>query len=137
MHLDIVSLEETIYSGRVEALFVTGTVGELGIYPGHAQLLTSIKPGEIRLQVKNEETVYYVSGGMLEVQPHSSTILADTVIRANNLDEAAVKQAKENAEKAMANKQSEMDYSRAQAELVEALAQLRAIRSARKKYNLS
>ena len=136
MHVDIVSLEETIYSGRVEALFVSGTMGELGIYPGHAQLLTSIKPGKIRLHVKNEEIIYYVSGGMLEVQPHASTILADTIIRANNLDEAAVKEAKEKAEKAMVNKQSDLDYNRAQAELTQALAQLRAIRSARKKYNL-
>ncbi len=134
MHVDIVSLESKIFSGRAEALFVTGKMGELGIYPGHTQLLSSLKPGQIRVQIdKNKEEIFFVKGGMLEVQPTIITILADTVVRAEDLDEAAAKEAKEKAEKTLAGKKSDFEYSRATAELAEAMAQLRAIQKLRKK----
>lgn len=137
MHVDIVSLESTIFSGRAEALFVTGTLGELGIYPGHAQLLSSIKPGQIRVSKSNgEEEIYYVSGGLLEVQPTTATILADTVVRASDIDEAQAIEAKERAEKQLAGKQSNIDYAKAAAELAQALAQIRTIQKLRKKYKV-
>ncbi len=137
MHVDIVSLEKEIYSGRAQALFATGLVGEMGIYPGHAQLLSSLKPGQIRVQTENgDEQVYYVSGGLIEVQPATVTILADTVIRAADLDEAAALEAKERAEKMMADKKSEFEYTRAATELAEAIAQLQAIQKLRKKYKV-
>lgn len=134
MHVDIVSLESKIFSGRAEALFVTGRIGELGIYPGHAQLLSSLKPGQIRLQIsEHEEEVFYVKGGVIEVQPTVVTILADSVARAEDLDEAAAKEAKLSAEKMLAGKRTEFEYSRAIAELAEATAQLRAIQQLRKR----
>jgi len=134
MHVDIVSLDSRIFSGRAEALFVTGKLGELGIYPGHAQLLSSLKPGQIRLQLSEQnEEIFYVKGGILEVQPTVVTILADSVVRAEDLDEAAAKEAKERAEKMLAGKRSEFEYSRAIAELAEAIAQLRAIQKLRGK----
>lgn len=132
MHVDIVSLESKIFSGRAEAVFVTGKVGELGIYPGHTQLLSSLKPGQIRVLINSEkEEVFYVKGGILEVQPTIVTILADTVVRAQDLDEAAAKEAIEKAEKTLAGKRTDFEYSKATAELAEALAQLRAIRKLR------
>src|SRR6187399_3603045 len=107
MHVDIVSLEKQIFSGRAVALFVTGRMGELGIYPGHAQLLSSLKPGQIRVQLPdNKEELYYVSGGILEIQPGVVTILADTVVRAADIDEAAVIEVKEKAEKVLASKRT-------------------------------
>lgn len=134
MHLDIVSLESKIFSGRAEAVFVTGRLGELGIYPGHAQLLSSLKPGQIRVQIDaDEEEIFYVTGGIIEVQPMVVTILADSVARAQDLDEAAAKEAKERAEKVLAGKRTEFEYSKATAELAEAVAQLRAIQKLRKK----
>ncbi len=134
MHVDIVSLQSKIFSGRAEALFVTGKVGELGIYPGHAQLLSSLKPGQIRVQINShEEEVYYVKGGLIEVQPTIVTILADSVARAQDLDEAAAKEAKEKAEKTLAGKRSDFEYAKAVAELTEAIAQIRAIQRLRKK----
>jgi F-type H+-transporting ATPase subunit epsilon len=137
MHVDIVSLESAIFSGRSEALFATGVLGEMGIYPGHTPLLTSLKEGQIRV-VKSggEEEVFYVKGGLLEVQPEMVTVLADTIIRAADLDEEAAKEAKEKAEKALANKRSQLEYGKAMADLASAIAQLRAIEQLRKKYKI-
>ncbi len=132
-HLDIVSAEREIFSGVVEMVVATGELGEVGITPGHAPLLTILKPGEIRLTLPGgEEDIYYVQGGILEVQPRSISILADVVERAEHLDEAAALAAKANAEAAMANKGSDMDYSLAAVELARAVAQIRAISKVRK-----
>lgn len=133
-HLDIVSAEESIYSGPVEFLVAPAQMGEVGIYPRHTPLLTRIKAGMVRIkaQLKDEELVY-VSGGLLEVQPDVVTILADTAVRSHDLDEAKALEAKRAAEEAMKNKQSELDYARAQAELIEAMAQLAAIEKLRKR----
>lgn len=134
VHLDIVSAEAEIFSGLAEMIFATGTVGELGIAPGHAPLLTALKPGQIRvIRQGGAEEVFYISGGMLEVQPNLVTVLADTAVRATDLDEAAAIAAKEKAEKALAMRGSEFDYSRALTELAEAAAQIQAIRQLRKK----
>ncbi|OGO92707.1 MAG: F0F1 ATP synthase subunit epsilon [Coxiella sp. RIFCSPHIGHO2_12_FULL_42_15] len=128
MQLDIVSAEEGLFSGRVKALIATGRVGELGIYPGHTALLTSLKPGQIRVILENDdEEVFYMSGGMLEVQPTVVTVLADTAIRATDLDEAAALAAKEEAEKRLSEQKSGIEYTRALSELAEAAAQLKAI----------
>lgn len=132
-HLDIVSAENQIFSGVVEMVTATGELGELGITPGHAPLLTMLKPGEIRVTLQGgAEDVYYVSGGMLEVQPYYVTVLADTVERAENLDEAAAIAAKERAEEAIANKGADVDYTVATAELARAMAMIRAIQKTRK-----
>jgi F-type H+-transporting ATPase subunit epsilon len=127
MQIDIVSAEQEIYSGQVDHVTVTGEAGELGIMPGHTALLTQLKPGEIRLFKNGEEDIFFVSGGVLEVQPHVVTVLADTVVRASALDEMAAIEAKERAEKMLADTQSTIDFTRANAELAEAMAQLRAI----------
>ena len=134
VHVDVVSAEAAIFSGLVEVVIVPGESGELGIYPRHAPLLTRIKPGSVRLKLPNvaEETLIYVSGGMLEVQPSVVTILADTAIRGAELDEARAIEAKHAAEEAMKNKSSEIDYAVAQVELSEAIAQLQAISRMRK-----
>ena len=132
-HLDIVSAEQSIYSGLVELIVVTGQLGELGITPGHAPLLTTIKPGEIRVtHPGGQEEIYYVSGGMLEVQPSKVTILADAVERADSLDEAAAIAAKTRAEEAIANKDAQINYTAAATELARAVAQIRAIQKAKK-----
>lgn len=134
-HLDIVSAEHEIFSGLVEMVVATGELGEVGIGAGHAPLLTVLKPGEIRLTLPGgHHEIYYVQGGMLEVQPHCVTILADLVQRADHLDEAAALAAKAQAETAMANanKDGEMDYSIAATELARAVAQIRAIQKVRK-----
>jgi len=133
-HLDIVSAEEQIYSGLAEMVNCTGTLGELGLAPGHAPLLTQLRPGSVtvRLQGGTEE-IYYVSGGMLEVQPNTITILADTVLRANDVDEAAALEAQKHAEEMLQNQSSEINYSRAATELAEAAAQLKTLRATRKK----
>lgn len=132
-HLDIVSAEHEIFSGLVEMVVATGELGEVGIVPGHAPLLTVLKPGEIRLTLPGgQQEIYYVQGGMLEVQPHCVTILADVVERADHLDEAAALAAKAHAEAAMVNTGSEMDYSIAATELARAVAQIRAIQKVRK-----
>lgn len=132
-HLDIVSAEQEIFSGVVERVVATGIMGELGIVPGHAPLLTVLKPGEVRVVLSGgEEQVYYVSGGMLEVQPFHVTVLADAALRAENLDEQAALKAKEKAEQAIASK--EIDYSVAATELARAVAQIRAIKKLRKKH---
>lgn len=133
MNLDIVSAEKSIFSGAAEMVVATGELGEIGIIPGHAPLLTLLKPGEIRVTLQGgEKEVYYISGGMLEVQPYHATVLADAVERADSLDEAAALAAKAQAEEAMANKGAEMDYSVAAAELARAVAQIRAIQKVRK-----
>ncbi len=133
-HLDIVSAEQEIFSGIVNMVVATGELGEIGIVPGHAPLLTVLKPGEIRITLPNgEEEIFYVSGGMLEVQPYYVTVLADSVLRADSLDEAAALAAKERALESMANKDAEIDYSVAAAELARAVAQIRAIQKVRKK----
>jgi len=134
VHVDVVSAEESIFSGLVEMVVVPGEMGELGIYPRHAPLLTRIKPGSVRLKLPNQSELMliYVSGGMLEVQPSVVTILADTAIRGADLDEARSLEAKRAAEEAMKNRASDIDYATAQAELSEALAQLQAIQKMRK-----
>lgn len=134
VHLDIVSPEAQIFSGLVEMVSVTGELGELGILPGHVQLLSAIKPGQVRITLQGgKKEIYYISGGMLEVQPNCITILADTVVRAENLDEAAAIEAKERAEKLLADKKSKVDYITALHELAEAAAQIRTIRELRKR----
>lgn len=132
-HLDIVSAERQIFSGLVEMVVATGELGEVGITPGHAPLLTLLKPGEIRVTLPGgEQEIYYVQGGMLEVQPHCITVLSDVAERAEHLDEAAALAAKASAEAAMANKGGDMDYSVAAIELARAVAQIRAIQKVRK-----
>lgn len=133
-HLDIVSAEQEIFSGVVEMVVASGELGEVGVTPGHAPLLTVLKPGEIRVTLPGgEQEIYYVSGGMLEVQPYYVTVLADAVERADNLDEAAALAAKARAEEAIASKGAELDYSMAATELARAVAQIRALQKARKK----
>ena len=132
-HLDIVSAEKEIFSGLAERVVVTGLLGEIGIVPGHAPLLTLLKPGEIRvLHPGGEEDIYYVSGGILEVQPYHVSVLADTVMRADDLDEAAALAAKARAEEAIANQDKDMDYTLAAGELARAVAQIRALQKMRK-----
>jgi len=134
-HLDIVSAEQEIFSGIVEMIVATGELGELGIVPGHAPLLTRLKPGEIRVtRPGGIEDVYYVSGGLLEVQPFYVTVLADVVERAEALDEASAIAAKQRAEEAMMNrKDTDMDYAVAAVELARAVAQISAIKKLRKR----
>lgn len=135
IQVEVVSAEELIFSGLAELVIVPGESGELGIYPRHTPLLTRIKPGSVRLKLPDtaEDTLIYVSGGMLEVQPHVVTILADTAIRGGDLDEARAVEAKRAAEEAMKNRTSDIDYAAAQAELAEAIAQLHAIQRLRHK----
>lgn len=133
MQLEIVSAEAAIFTGTVESITVTGSVGELGIYPGHTALLTALKPGQIQAILEGgKEEVFYISGGMLEVQPKVATVLADTALRAADLDEAAALAAKEEAERKAAEQTAGVEYSRAMTELAEAAAQLRAIQMLRK-----
>jgi F-type H+-transporting ATPase subunit epsilon len=134
IHVDVVSAEESIFSGLAEFVVLPGEVGELGILPGHMPLMTRIKPGAVRLKIpgQDHEEVIFVAGGILEVQPGLVTVLADTAIRGNDLDEAKALDAKKKAEEAMSNRESEFDYARAQAELAEAVAQLAAIQKLRK-----
>ncbi len=134
VHVDVVSAEASIFSGLAEIVIVPGEAGELGIYPRHAPLLTRIKPGSVRLKTPDstEDTLIYVSGGMLEVQPNVVTILADTAIRGADLDEARALEAKRAAEETMKNRTSDIDYAAAQAELAEAMAQLQTISRLRK-----
>jgi F-type H+-transporting ATPase subunit epsilon len=137
LRLDIVSAEKEIFSGEVGIVFVTGEMGELGIAPGHSQLLTTLRPGYVRAILANkEEEVFYISGGMLEVQPYIVSVLADTAMRAADIDEAAAHVAKEQAEKALAGKISAMDLAKATAELAEAVAQIRALQHLKKKVRM-
>ena len=132
LHIDIVSAEAEIYSGTVTMVYAPAEMGEVGIAPRHAPLLTRLKPGEVRVQTQEgEELSFFVSGGMLEVQPHVVTVLADTAIRAADLDEAQAMEARERAEKMLADKSADIDYAKAQAELAQSMAQLAAIRKLR------
>ncbi len=134
VQLDVVSAEEKLFSGEVETVQVTGSEGELGIYPGHAPLLTTIKPGMVRVVMKGgDEEIIYVAGGVLEVQPHNVTVLADTAIRGEELDEQEALKAKKQAEEAIADSSSDLSYAEAAAELARALAQLQIIRKVRRK----
>jgi len=130
---DIVGAESEIFHGQAKMIIATGEAGELGIAPRHAPLITRLKPGQVRVQMENgEEQCFYVSGGILEVQPQVVTVLADTAIRAKDLDEAAARRAKENAERLLANRADAVEIAQAQAELLQAVAQLRAIEQLRK-----
>ena len=133
LHVDVVSAEESIFSGEAKFVALPGEMGELGIYPRHAPLITRIKPGAVRIQRAdtNEEEFVFVAGGILEVQPGSVTVLADTAIRAKDLDEKAALEAKRAAEEAMQNKTSKEEIAHAEAELSVAMAQLEAIRKMR------
>lgn len=134
IQLDIVSLESSIFSDQVEMVIVSGVMGELGIMPGHAPMLTAIKPGQIRINLPgNIQDVYYISGGILEVQPYIVTILADTVVRADDLDEAEAAASRKNAESLLSNKQSNVEFSILLAQLAKATAQLRTIQLAHNK----
>lgn len=132
IHVDIVSAEGAIHSGPAEMVYAPGVMGELGIAPRHTPLVTTLKPGDVRVDDGKEMMHFYVSGGILEVQPHVVTVLADTAIRAADLDEAAAIEAKRRAEEALAGQKEQFEYAKAQAELAEAVAQLRAIEKLRK-----
>lgn len=134
VHCDIVSAEESIFSGLVQMVVAAGELGDLGISRGHAALLTALKPGPIRIiKQDGEEEVIYVSGGYLEVQPNNISVLADTALRAADLDEAAALEAQKHAQQALENQSSDFDYSRAMTQLAEAAAQLRTIQQIRSK----
>lgn len=129
MQCDVVSVKESIYSGAVSMLIARGAGGEMGILPGHAPLVTLLQPGPIRVQLENgTEEVIYVSGGVLEVQPHVVTVLADTAVRAGDLDEAAILEARKQAETLLANQHGELDTGAAMAALAETAAQLETLR---------
>lgn len=133
IHVDIVSAEGEIHSGMAEMVYAPGVMGELGIAPRHTPLVTQLKPGEVRVDTgKGEMDHYYVSGGILEVQPHVVTVLADTAVRAHDLDEAAAIEAKRRAEEALADQTEEIEYTQARAELADAMARLQTIERLRK-----
>lgn len=130
---DIVSAEQEIFHGNVKMVIATGEMGELGIAPRHAPLITRLKPGQVRLQLENgDEQFFYVSGGILEVQPQVVTVLADTAVRAADLDEAAARKAKDEAERAIANRTDAIEVAEAQAQLAQAVAQLQALEQLRR-----
>ena len=135
IHVDVVSAEESIFSGEAEFVVLPGEAGELGIYPRHTPLITRIKPGEVRIKLPGavDEELIFVAGGVLEVQPGLVTVLADTAIRGHDLDEAKAAEAKKRAEEAMQNQTSKLEIAKAQAELAQAVAQLAAIQKLRKK----
>jgi F-type H+-transporting ATPase subunit epsilon len=132
IQVDVVSAEEQIFSGQAEFVALPGEAGELGIYPKHTPLITRIRPGAVRIQVAGGgEEFVFVAGGILEVQPNGVTVLADTAIRGGDLDEAKALEAKKQAEEMMLNKESNIDYAKAQAEMAAAIAQLAAIQKLR------
>lgn len=134
VHCDIVSAEESIFSGLVELVVATGTLGDLGIAPGHAPLMTSLAPGPVRvIKQGGEEEIFFVTGGYLEVQPNIVTILSDSAQRAGDLDEAAAVEAKKEAERLLANQSGDFDYSKAASQLAEAAARLRTVQQMRRK----
>lgn len=134
MHVDIVSAEVEIFSGTITELYAPAEMGEVGIMPRHAPLLSTMKPGEVRIvDQQGEVQSFFVNGGILEVQPHVVTILSDTAVRAADLDEAAALEAKAKAEAAMADKKTDYDYARAKVELMEAVAQIETINNMRKR----
>ena len=134
VHIDVVSAEAGIFAGEAEFVVVPASTGEVGIYPHHAPMVTTIKPGSLRIKLADseEETLIFISGGLLEVQPGLITVLADTAVRGHDLDEAKAVASKAAAEEAMKNRTSDIDYAQAQAELAEAIAQLAAIKHLRK-----
>jgi F-type H+-transporting ATPase subunit epsilon len=134
IHVDIVSAEGQIFAGEANMVYVPASQGEIGIAPRHAPLLSTLKPGEVRVQIDGqEEQSFYVGGGALEVQPHQVSVLADTAARARDLDEAAAQAAKQRAEEAVRDRRDKLELAEAQAELARAVAQLRAIDRLRKK----
>jgi len=134
IHVDIVSAENEIFSGLAEMIFAPAELGEVGIAPRHAPLITKLLPGEVRVKVNDTETQeYYVSGGILEVQPHLVTVLADTAIRAKDIDEVSALEAKAKAEEMLADKSGKIDLAKAQAELAQAMSQLRTLDRLRKR----
>ncbi|HKF96041.1 MAG TPA: F0F1 ATP synthase subunit epsilon [Gammaproteobacteria bacterium] len=134
MQVEIVSAEEEIFSGEAEMVVAPAEMGDVGIMPRHTPLITRLRPGEVKLQTGGQEDqFYFVSGGVLEVQPYVVTVLADTAFRAKDLDEAQAQEAKRRAEEALADKQSDIDYATAQARLAEAAAQLRMLENIRKR----
>ena len=133
IHVDIVSAEAEMFSGLAEMVFAPAVMGEVGVLPGHAPLVTSLKPGEVRVRLPGgEEQSFYVSSGMLEIQPHVITVLSDTAQRASDLDEAAALEAQERAERMLADRRADFDEAQARAELAQAAAQLQAIRRLRR-----
>ena len=133
VHCSIVSAEKEIFSGQVEMVVASGTIGELGFYPGHTPLLTGVKAGPIRLKLEGgEEEIFFASGGYIEVQQTSITVLADTALRADDLDEAAAQAAQNKAEQELADNRSDIDFGRVQADIQETAAMLRTIRKYRK-----
>jgi len=134
MHVDVVSAESSLFSGLVEFIVAPAAMGEVGIYPRHAPMITRIKAGSVRLKLpdRDEEELIYVSGGLLEIQPMVVTILADTAVRGRDLDEVKAQEAKQRAEEAMRDRSASIDYAQAQSELAEAVAQLHAIQRLRK-----
>jgi len=134
IHVDIVSAEAEIFSGLAEMLFAPAELGEVGIAPRHAPLISKLSPGEVRVRINDKESQeFYISGGLLEVQPHVVTVLADTAIRAKDIDEAAALEAKARAEEALRDKSGKIDYAKAQAQLAEAIMQLRTLDRLRKR----
>jgi F-type H+-transporting ATPase subunit epsilon len=135
LHIDVVSAEESIYSGEAEFVVLPGEAGELGIYPRHAPLITRIRPGELRIKPAGggDEELIFVAGGIIEIQPAIVTVLADTAIRAHDLDEAKAQEAMKRAEEAMQDRTPRLEIAKAQAELAQAVAQLQSIQKLRKK----
>jgi F-type H+-transporting ATPase subunit epsilon len=131
--VDVVSAEESVFSGEADFVALPGDQGELGILPGHTPLITRIRPGAVRIQSNGKEELIFVAGGILEVQPKAVTVLADTAIRGDDLDEAKADEARRKAEEALANRSTDINYAAAQAELSEAMAQLAALRKLRGK----
>jgi F-type H+-transporting ATPase subunit epsilon len=135
IHVDVVSAEESIYSGEAEFVVLPGEAGELGIYPRHTPLITRIKPGQVRIKVSGaEEELIFVAGGIVEVQPKAITVLADTAIRGHDLDEAKALEAKRQAEEALQNRTGKLEIAQAQAELATAVAQIAAIQKLRRRH---
>ena len=135
IQVDVVSAEQEVFSGAAEFVALPGETGELGILPGHTPLITRIRPGAVRIQNDADEELVFVAGGILEVQPHHVTIVADTAIRGHDLDDARALEAKQRAEEDLKDKASDIDYARAQSELSVAVAQLAALEKLRKKIN--
>ncbi|MDD5113540.1 MAG: F0F1 ATP synthase subunit epsilon [Methylobacter sp.] len=134
VHVDIVSAEKEIFSGLAEMVFAPAELGEVGISPRHAPLISRLRPGEVRVKVSDKESYpFYISGGIIEVQPHIVTVLADSAIRAKDIDEASALEAKAKAEEALADKTGKIDYATAQAQLLEAVMQLRTLDRFRKR----
>ena len=134
IHVDIVSAEQEIFSGLAEMVFAPAELGEVGTAPRHAPFISKLTPGEVRVQINDSESQpFFISGGMIEVQPHIITILADTAIRAKDIDEAAALEAKNKAEEALSDKSGKIDYAKAQAELAQAIMQLRTLERLRKR----